>query len=125
MARKPAKLKAPQGGLSFTALVEAVRQVHEQSAAAASRAVNVSLTMRNWLIGWHICEYEQNGAERAEYGDRLLDRLAEALRRKEIADMSARSLRLYRQFYLVYPEIWQSAIANPQAAACRNRFGGH
>jgi len=70
-----------------------------------------SLTLRNWLIGWRICEYEQNGADRAEYGDRLLERLAEALRQKDIADMSARSLRLYRQFYLVYPEIWQSAIA--------------
>ena len=111
MPPKPAKPKPPPSGLKFAALVEAVRKVHEHSAAAASRAVNVSLTLRNWLIGWHVCEYEQKGADRAEYGDRLLDRLAEALRQKQIADMSARSLRLYRQFYLVYPEIWQSVIA--------------
>lgn len=111
MSRKPVKLKIVPDAPNFAALVEVVRQVDEQSAAAASRAVNVSLTLRNWLIGWHICEYEQNGADRAEYGERLLDRLAEALRQKDIADMSARSLRLYRQFYLVYPEIWQSAIA--------------
>ncbi|MBI4517203.1 MAG: DUF1016 family protein [Deltaproteobacteria bacterium] len=110
MPRKPAKVKTSEHGLNFTALVEAVRQVHERSAATAARAVNVSLTLRNWLIGRHICEYEQRGADRAEYGDRLLERLAEALRRRD-ADMSARSLRLYRQFYLVYPEIWQSAIA--------------
>ena len=112
MPRKPAKLRTVSDAPNFAALVEVVRQVREQSAAAATRAVNVSRTLRNWLIGRHICEYEQNGADRAEYGNRLLDRLAEALRQKHIADMSARSLWLYRQFSLVYPEIWQSAIAN-------------
>ncbi|MBI5912412.1 MAG: DUF1016 family protein [Betaproteobacteria bacterium] len=108
MARKPAKLKTVPYAPNFAALVEVVRQVHEQSAAAASRAVNVSLTLRNWLIGWHICEYEQNGADRAEYGDRLLDRLAEALRQKGISRADARELRRYRRFYLVYPHIRES-----------------
>jgi len=41
--------------------------------------VNISLTLRNWAIGCHIREYEQNGADRAEYGENLLDRLAERL----------------------------------------------
>jgi len=111
MPRKPAKLKTAPCAPNFAALVEAVRLVHDQSAAVASRAVNVSLTMRNWLIGWHIYEYEQHGADRAEYGECLLDRLADALRKEGMAGMSSRSLRLYRQFYVVYPEIWQSAIA--------------
>lgn len=111
MPRKSAKLKTATRAPNFAALVEAVRLAHEQSAAAAGRAVNVSLTLRNWLIGWHIYEYEQRGADRAEYGERLLDRLAEALRKEGIADMSSRSLRLYRQFYVVYPEIWQPPIA--------------
>ena len=84
MPRKPAKLKTVPDAPNFAALVEVVRQVHEQSAAAAGRAVNVSLTLRNWLIGWHIREYEQSGADRAEYGDRLLDRLAQALRQKGV-----------------------------------------
>jgi hypothetical protein len=41
----------------------------------------------------------------------LLDNLAAALAEKGIADLSARSLRLFRQFSLVYPDIWQSLIA--------------
>lgn len=56
---------ASAGGLSFSALVAAIRQAHEQCAAQATRAVNVGLTLRNWVIGWYIREYEQNGADRA------------------------------------------------------------
>jgi len=40
MPRKSGKPPPPQGPLHFDALVEAVRQVHEHSAAMASRAVN-------------------------------------------------------------------------------------
>lgn len=84
MPRKPAKAKAPEHGLNFASLVEAVRQVHERSAAAATRAVNVSLTLRNWLIGCYIVEYQQHGADRAQYGERLVDRLAAELYRQGV-----------------------------------------
>ncbi len=42
----------------------------------ASRAINANLTLRNWLIGLHIVEYEQRGTDCAEYGDRLIERLS-------------------------------------------------
>ena len=58
MPSKPSKPKARQSALNFATLVEAVRQVHEYSATAASRAVNASLTLRNWAIGCYIVEYE-------------------------------------------------------------------
>ena len=35
--------------------------------------------MRNWLIGYYIVEYEQNGKDRAEYGAKLLKKLEEFL----------------------------------------------
>jgi len=41
--------------------VDAIRQVHEHSAAAANRAVNTTLTLRNWAIGAYIRTYEQQG----------------------------------------------------------------
>ena len=41
----------------------------------AIRAVNRLLTIRNWLIGFYIVEYEQKGDDRAKYGDGLVDRL--------------------------------------------------
>mgnify|MGYP000039708813 CR=1 FL=1 len=105
MPRKSAKPKAPQVALNFAALVEAVRQVHEHSATAASRAVNVSLTLRNWAIGCYIVEYEQNGADRAEYGEGMMDRLAEALRRCGVPASNRQRLYAYVGFYRTYPQI--------------------
>jgi hypothetical protein len=58
MPRKPNKLTASTVVPDFAALVESVRQVHEQSAAGAGRLVNMTLTLRNWLIGRYIWEYE-------------------------------------------------------------------
>ena len=63
----------------FSALVAAIRQTHEYMAAQAGRAVNISLTLRNWMIGCYIREYEQNGADRATYGENLLSSLSQRL----------------------------------------------
>lgn len=101
----------PAGDMDFAALVSAIRLVHEQCAAQANRVVNVSLTIRNWMIGWYIREYEQNGADRAIYGEGLLDKLSERLTRTGYTELTARYLRLCRQFAAVYPAIWQSLTA--------------
>ena len=37
--------------LTFERLIEAVRDIHERLRAHAGRAINVSFTLRNWLIG--------------------------------------------------------------------------
>lgn len=108
MPRKPTKPKALQVAPNFDALVGAVRQVHEHSAAAASRAVNVRLTLRNWAIGCYIVEYEQNCADRAEYGAELLDRLADHLSRTGVNRTDVRELRRYLKFYAVNPQIRES-----------------
>ena len=95
--------------LDFDALVKAIRQVHDQLAAQAGKAVNISLTLRNWAIGCYIREYEQNGADRAKYGEKLLEDLAGRLQQEGMERVVARELRRYRQFYTVYPLIWESA----------------
>ena len=95
--------------MDLAALVSDIRQVHANLAAQASRAVNISLTLRNWAIGCVIREYEQRGTDRATYGEMLLDILAERLRAGNMQRVSVRELRRYRLFYTVYPEIWQSA----------------
>ncbi len=66
-------------GLSFERLVALIGQAHAELAEQASRAVNASLTLRNWLIGFHIAEYEQQGTDRAQYGSKLLERLSDRL----------------------------------------------
>ena len=67
--------------------------------------------MRNWLIGHFIFEFEQDGNNRATYGEKTLEQLSNQLKTAGIKGFSTRSLRLYRQFYMIYPQIWQSTTA--------------
>ena len=69
------------------------------------------LTLRNWAIGCYIREYEQRGADRAEYGTGLLDALSEKLDKAGMKGMAARTLRQFRQFYVTYPQIRQTLSA--------------
>jgi predicted nuclease of restriction endonuclease-like (RecB) superfamily len=96
--------------LDYEALVTAIAQVHDQTQRQAVQAVNVALTLRNWLIGYHIVEYEQHGSDRAQYGERLLERLTRDLRRRLGRGFGWRNLEMFRRFYLRYP-ISQSLIA--------------
>lgn len=89
--------------LNFDRLVEAIESTHLELSRQAKRAVNTSLTLRNWLIGAYLVEYEQGGADRARYGVQLVERVAERL--TELPRTSARELRRYRQLYLTYPQI--------------------
>ena len=101
--RIPAKSQPPDTG--FSALVSSIRQVHLECASQATRAVNISLTFRNWLIGAHIHHYELQGADRATYGDKLLYRLAEALALGHVSNCDRRQLYRYLRFYRLYPHI--------------------
>lgn len=58
--------------------------------------------MRNWLIGFYIVEFEQNGDDRAKYGVKLLNELSAKI---EIKGLGETNLKLCRQFYVMYPEI--------------------
>ena len=95
----------PAERLNFASLVAAIRQAHDHCAAQANRAVNVSLTLRNWVIGWYIREYEQNGADRARYGANLFEKLSERLRQNASIEYHPRELRRCREFYTAYPQI--------------------
>lgn len=86
---------------NFDKLITTIEQVHRQLQAAAASAVNQSLTVRNWLIGYYIVEFEQNGEDRAAYGDKLIEKLAGKL--NHIKGIDERSLRRFRQFYMTYP----------------------
>jgi predicted nuclease of restriction endonuclease-like (RecB) superfamily len=69
------------------------------------RQVNTSLTLRNWVIGYYIVEYEQKGEDRAAYGAQLISQLAERLKKTGIKGVSHRSLLLFKQFYSCYRQL--------------------
>lgn len=76
--------------LSFASLVGDIGEIHERMVACAGRAVNISLTLRNWLIGCYIEEYERRGVDRAEYGEKLADELAAELTRRGFSNCNRR-----------------------------------
>ena len=98
-------MSAEEQLFNFDGLVGSIHHFHDELVTQASRAVNISLTLRNWLIGCYIEEYERSGIDRADYGDRLMDRLAEILTAQGISRCDRRELYRYRRFYLTYPQI--------------------
>ena len=87
---------------SFDHLSELVLQLHDSAYSASVKAINRFATVRNYIIGLYIVEYEQHGKDRATYGDRLLKRLAEKVNKRGINETI---LKNCRRFYLLYPQI--------------------
>jgi predicted nuclease of restriction endonuclease-like (RecB) superfamily len=84
-------------------LATRISQLQDKTQQAAVQQVNYWLTVRNWLIGAYIAEYEQHGADRATYGARLMPELATQL--QHVKGLSV--FQLYRcvEFYRSYPAI--------------------
>jgi predicted nuclease of restriction endonuclease-like (RecB) superfamily len=95
--------------LNFGSLVSVIEQTHQHFQQQAVKAVNVSLTVRNWLVGYFIVTFEQKGEDRAAYGSKLLSNLAESS--KNIKGFDERSFRNFRMFYKLYPHL-QTYIAS-------------
>lgn len=92
--------------MNFDYLVTSIEQTHSHFQQQAAKAVNVSLTLRNWLIGYYIVEFEQKGEDRASYGTELLNKLALKIK---IKGLVSAELSRCRQFYFCYPQILGSA----------------
>lgn len=86
-------------------LIDNVYKAHCQLQLNAQKAVNLNLTMRNWLIGCYIVEFEQNGEDRAKYGTRLLEEMAKRIKAKGMKGLDVRTLRSCRILYNTYPQI--------------------
>lgn len=97
--------------MDITDLSKVLEGIHTQLLQHASRAINLSLTLRNWLFGYFIQEYEQNGSDRAKYGKKIIENLAETLQKAQIPAASARHLGLCRQFYQSYSQIQQTVFS--------------
>lgn len=94
--------------MNFEYLTSLLNQTHQALYQRATKSVDVALTLRNWLFGYYLVEYEQNGEDRSEYGSRLIPLMAKKLKDLQIKGMSSTNLKLCRQFYLTYPQISQS-----------------
>ena len=87
---------------SFNDLTSIIQTTHDAAQSSAVKAINRMQTMRNWLIGYYIVEYEQHGKDRAEYGTKLLKKLEERVNRK---GMTTTLFKWARKFYRLYPQM--------------------
>ena len=87
---------------SFGDLTSIIQSTHDAALSSAVKAINRLQTMRNWLIGYYIVEYEQHGKDRAEYGAKLLKKLEERVNRK---GMTTTLFKWARKFYRLYPQM--------------------
>ena len=82
-------------------------------------------------MGCYIVEFEQNGEDRAAYGEQLLKKLEQQLKTK---GLNERRFREFRRLYLVYPQLkgpvtQYIASLNSNSAVIdrrihQNQFGG-
>jgi len=93
------------GKFDFHHLVQQIKDIHENLLKQATKAVNMGLTFRNWLIGMHIAEYELRGIDRAVYGERLISDLSKQLTELGVSNCNRRQLYHYLAFYRTYPQI--------------------
>ena len=95
----------PSVNTDFESLVSSIVLIHHEAQQFAAKAVNIGLTLRNWLIGRQIELYERKGLDRAAYGDKLMVALSERVAARGWTRCDRRELYRYRQFYITYPKI--------------------
>jgi len=102
--------------MKYNQLVKAIDSASQQLLGRAAAVVNQSLVMRNWLVGAYIVEFEQNGEDRARYGDKLVASLANDLHKRGLQGFSLSNLKSYRQLYKTYPQISRQCLAFPASS---------
>lgn len=86
-------------------LYEDVRAIIEEARANAIRSVDFNRVLMYWKTGRRVFEEEQKGAERADYGSFLIERLAQRLEPGYGSGFSKRQLHFSVQFYKAYPKV--------------------
>ena len=105
---------------SFNDLASIVQTTHDAAQSSAVKATNRMQTMRNWLIGYYIVEFEQHGKDRAEYGTQLLKKLEERVDRKGV---NVTLLQMSRNFYKLYPQMVNLFVPNQKYSTASNNSG--
>lgn len=97
---------------TFDDLTKIIQDTHDAAQTSAVKAINRMQTMRNWLIGYYIIEFEQYGKDRAEYGARLLKKLEARVNRKGLTETLFKNSR---KFYRLYPQMVEniSGVISP------------
>jgi len=90
-----------------------IKQILSAARQEAYLSVNSAMVEAYWLTGRRIVEEEQQGKERAAYGEEILKTLSAELTKEFGKGFGERNLRDFRQFYLTFQEteIWHTLCA--------------
>jgi len=92
-------------------LVSNIQETNNYFICQAQKQVNTALTIRNYIIGFILAEYELHGEDRAIYGKKLFGEIAQRLELQGLKHIRERHLYLCKNFYLAYPQILRTATA--------------
>jgi predicted nuclease of restriction endonuclease-like (RecB) superfamily len=95
--------------MNFDQLIENIELTHDFFQARASKQVDENFTFRNWFIGFYLVEFEQNGQDRAIYGNKTIPTLVKKM--AHIKGFSRSNFLMFKKFYQTYPQIMQTVSA--------------
>ena len=84
-------------------IIHEIKSLIAKAKEGAIRSVDHHRTVMYWHIGERIFNEEQQGKDRADYGNYLIKYLSEQLQPEFGSGFSYRQLELMRQFYRVFP----------------------
>lgn len=87
----------------YDSLVDSIGSLLESARTQIATSVNTILVQTYWNIGKYIVEFEQAGAQRAEYGSNLLNRLSKDLTVRYGKGFGHSNLIYIRKLYLAFP----------------------
>lgn len=96
---------------NLESLTNTIQETNQFFLNKVQKQVNTALTLRNWMIGYYIAEYEQSGKDRADYGKKLFKAIAESLVKKGLKSIRERHLYLCKDLYKAYPQILRTMSA--------------
>ena len=85
----------------YSNLIDSIGEILQKSKQQIATSVNTILVDTYWQIGKYIVEFEQQGSNRAEYGDNLIKEYSKRLTLELGKKFNLTLLKNIRQFYLV------------------------
>src|SRR5712691_10129457 len=99
------RTRTPRAGTNdraFDALLEQIRSLVQSARKTAATAINSLQVITSFEIGRMIVEHEQQGAQRAKYGQLVLKTLSDRLTAEFGRGFSRSNLQNMRLFFLAY-----------------------
>ncbi|MCK5162341.1 MAG: DUF1016 family protein [Desulfobacula sp.] len=113
-----------KNSLIATHLFDRIAAILNRTRSNIVRTVNHQTVIAYWFIGKEISQELQAGEKRAAYGKKLLEDLSEKLKKQYGKGFSTTNLKLFRSFYLAYPDRL-SEIRHPLGDESEQKSIGH